>query len=351
VKRVVQDKLEKLAISEDTSIIEAIRTINSGYEKIAFVVNPENRMLGTITDGDIRRGLIRGLSLDDSASLVMNPNFRWSDHSVSRSVVMERLIKQRIENLPILDDERRLVGLYNLHDMLRGRQRLNWAVISAGGKGTRLGEFTKNLPKPMLPIGDRPILEHIVVHLVSHGIRRIFISVHHLGKMIEDHFGDGSKWGCQIEYLREQQPLHTGGALSLLPDIPAEPLLLMNGDLLTRLNVERFLDFHEAGSFAATLAVRNAEFRIPFGVVESELGKVISIMEKPAHTYQVNGGIYSISPEILSMVPENTSFPITSLLEQLLELGKPVGAYDMQEQWVDIGLLDSYLAHHQPKDG
>jgi len=224
---------------------------------------------------------------------------------------------------------------------MRVQRSDSWAVVMAGGFGTRLGELTKGIPKPMLPIGDRPILQHIVEHLVSHGIGRIFLSVSYLGSMIEDHFGDGAQFDCRIDYLREDQPLGTGGPLALLPERPTAPLVVMNGDLLTRINLTRLLAFHRAGEFDATMALREHEVKVPFGVAEIADSRVTELIEKPSLHYHINAGIYVLNPALVARV-EPRFYPITELLDGRLDADGKIGAYHMQEPWQDIGLPDEF---------
>jgi NDP-sugar pyrophosphorylase family protein len=251
----------------------------------------------------------------------------------------------------VTDADGRLVDLHTLRTALMGDRTDSWAVIMAGGRGERLGELTQGIPKPMLPVGDRPILEHLVRLLVGYGVRRIFIAVNYLGRMIEDHFGDGRNYACSIAYLRERQdlPLGTGGALALLPEKPAHPLIVMNGDLLTRINLRNLLAFHRAGGFVATMGLREHVVQVPFGVVEVETRdvEVCKLAEKPRLSFQINSGIYVLNPELLAEIPKDQLFPITELLNACLKSRRKVGAYNMQEPWTDIGRPEEYRQAQQ----
>jgi NDP-sugar pyrophosphorylase family protein len=238
-----------------------------------------------------------------------------------------------------VDDDGRLQGLHFLHNIIGGRKLDNIAVIMAGGKGARLHPVTKYLPKPMIKVAGRPILERLVLHLVSCGVTRIYLAINYLGHMIEEHFGNGANLGCSIEYLRENEPLGTGGALSLLPEISDNPLLVMNGDLIMQANVERMLHLHNEGGFFATMGVKPYYHQVPFGCVEAEAGKIISMCEKPSVNMLINAGVYILSPEALSSIP-NKFFPITELFESALEQGRSCASFLIEDDWTDVGRMD-----------
>ena len=227
--------------------------------------------------------------------------------------------------------------MHLLKELIGATERRNWAVIMAGGQGLRLRPLTDHVPKPMLKVAGRPILERLVHLLVVFGIRRVFLSINHLGQVIEDHFGDGTEYGCRIEYLREEEPLGTGGSLSLLPESPQHDVLVLNGDLVTQVNIARLLEFHERGAFAATFGVRLYSVNIPFGVVEVDGDDVVRLVEKPTERRLINGGLYVFSPETLKMIPQGEQYPITRLIEQCLDQGLRVGAHLIDEDWIDVG--------------
>ena len=252
----MDDRIQKCCIRETTSLLEAMRTINSAAIGIALVVDDRSRLIGLLTDGDIRRALLNDATLESSVASFVNRKYTAVQPDDDRSHVLDLMQSRYISQIPILDPEGKLVGLHLLREMLGAVSRPNWAVIMAGGKGTRLRPITENLPKPMVKVAGRPILERLVLHLVGFGIKRVFLSVNYLGHIIESHFGDGSKFGCRIDYLREQEEMGTGGALSLLPEKPTSPILILNGDLVTQVNVHKLLEFHREGGYVATLAVR-----------------------------------------------------------------------------------------------
>lgn len=332
-------RLARLRLDPDATLIEAMQTIDAGGCGIAIACDGNGRAIGTLTDGDIRRAILAGSALDHrSVRDAMQRDFTWVSPDSGRAEVIDMMRARTISQVPVLDDEGRLVGLHLLQELIGATERENWALILAGGRGTRLRPLTDTVPKPMLRVAGRPILERIVLHLVGAGFQRIFLSVNHLAHVIEDHFHDGAKFGCQIEYLREQEPLGTGGPLSLLPKRPEHPLVLMNGDLVTQADIGGLLDFHTEGGYAATLGVRPYSVQVPYGVVETEGDRLIHLREKPTERLLINAGIYVIGPEALPMVPDDRAFPITELVHRCLEDGLPVGVHPIEDEWTDVGL-------------
>lgn len=335
----VGDRLARLRLDPDATLLEAMRTIDAGGCGIAIICDDSGHTMGTLTDGDIRRAVLGGSALDHrSVRDAMQPDFMWVSSDTGRAEVIDMMRARTISQVPVLDGERRLIGLHLLQEIIGPTDRKNWAVILAGGRGTRLRPLTDTVPKPMLRVAGRPILERIVLHLVGSGFHRIFLSVNHLAHVIEDHFQDGAKFGCRIEYLREQKPLGTGGPLSLLPERPEHPLILMNGDLVTQADIGELLEFHAEGEYAATLGVRPYSVHVPYGVVDAEADRLIRIREKPTERMLVNAGIYVIGPEVLPMVPDDREFPMTELVHRCLEDGLPVGVHPIEDEWTDVGL-------------
>lgn len=322
----------------DGTLRHALEVIDRGAEGIALMVDAGNRLLGTITDGDVRRALLKGAALDDRIGPHARTDFASVFVNSPRAEVLDLMQARGLRHIPIIDSKGGLKGLHLLHEVIDSVPKPNWAVIMAGGKGTRLGELTRSVPKPMLKVAGRPILERLVLHLVGCGIRRIFISTNYLAGIIEDHFADGSKFGCRIDYLREnaEEPLGTGGSLSLLPELPEHPLFVCNGDLVTQVDVGSLLHFHNEGGYVATIGMRNYAHEIPFGCLEVNEGAVTAIVEKPTVSQLINAGIYMLSPAILKRVPRRF-FPITELFETALREGAAVGAFEIVEDWIDVG--------------
>lgn len=317
---------------------DALQVIDKGAEGICLMVDADQKLLCTITDGDIRRALLKGAALVDSVQPHAKHSFASVHVTASRAEVIDLMQARHLHHIPILDDHGHLKGMHLLREVIGCVPKPNWAVIMAGGKGTRLGELTKSIPKPMLKVAGRPILERLLLHLVGCGIRRIFISTNYLASVIEDHFEDGAKFGCKIEYLRENtdQPLGTGGSLSLLPEIPEHPVFVCNGDLVTQIDVASMLNFHHEGGYFATIGVRTYAHEIPFGCLDVSDGRVTSIVEKPTISQLINAGIYLLSPEIIQRV-SRSFLPITDLFDEALRGGDQIGAFEIVDDWIDVG--------------
>jgi len=328
--------IDKYCVSLSKTLFDAMRAIDKGGAGIAMVLDEDGRLVGTMTDGDIRRALLRGTSLERPLAPCVRRKFTAVGPAAGRAEVLDLMQARLLNQVPIVDGEGRLLGLHLLHELIGAIERPNWAVIMAGGEGRRLRPITEDTPKPMVRVAGRPILERLVLHLVSFGIRRIFLAVNYMGKVIEDHFGDGARLGCRIEYLREEEPLGTGGPLALLPPTAPDPLLVLNGDLVTQVNLDKMFAAHAAGGFLATLGIRRYSHRVPFGSVEVTEGLVSRIEEKPVLTRSINGGIYVLGVDLVQRVPKRFTL-ITDLFEEALAKGERIGAYEIEEDWIDVG--------------
>jgi dTDP-glucose pyrophosphorylase len=328
--------LEQCEVPLTARLIDAMHSLELSGAEITLIMDGR-KLAGVLTDGDIRRALLKGAALESPLAGYIQRNFTSVRPGVGRAEVIDLMQARTLNQIPVLDADGHLVGLHLLQQLVGKSARPNWAVIMAGGQGTRLRPVTESLPKPMIPVAGRPILERLVLHLVGHGIRRIFLSVNYLGHMVEKHFGDGAPFGCRIEYLRETSPLGTGGALSLLPEPPRDPLLVLNGDLVTQFDVGRLLDFHARGGYVATLCVHGYTHVVPFGCVETNGDRVTRFEEKPVMLRQVNAGIYVLSPALVPRVPLQTAFPVTNLFEEALGRQEPLGAYEIEDDWIDVG--------------
>jgi dTDP-glucose pyrophosphorylase len=335
-------ELEELIVAPSDTVLDALRALDRTGLGTILVRAPDGRLSGLVTDGDIRRYLIRGGSIDRPVSLAATTEFYSASPETDRAELAKVMMERGFDAVPVVDDRGRLVHVHTLRDLVLHRRVESWAVVMAGGLGTRLGEYTHAIPKPMLPIGGRPILERVVRQLVSHGFRRIFLSVNYLAQMIEDHFGDGGRFHCSIEYLRESEPLGTGGPLGLLPERPGAPLLVMNGDLLTNLHFTRLLRFHENHGNAMTIALREHRVSVAYGVAELSAHRITRLVEKPSLRYDVNAGVYVVDPSLLQLIPTGQAFPITDLANACLSRDLPVGGYRMDESWIDVGLPEEY---------
>lgn len=334
--------LTALTVRPGDSLLTAMRVIGAGRIKLAFVKDERSKIVGTLSDGDVRRALLAGARVDQAGVVAraMNREFKSVGAKVGRTEVLDLMRAFRVNQLPILDAGGRLTGVHLLEELIGAVTRPNRALIMAGGRGTRLHPLTEHVPKPMLTVAGRPILERLVLHLVGYGIREIFLSVNYLGHVIEEHFGDGKAFGCRIRYLRERKPLGTGGPVSLLPSGTAHPVLVMNGDLVTQARIDEILSFHERGGFAATVCVRPYHMEVPFGVADVDGDRLVGLREKPSQELLTNAGIYVLSKEAVRMVPKGREYPITELFETCLSKKIPVGAHVLSADWIDVGRHD-----------
>jgi dTDP-glucose pyrophosphorylase len=316
---------------------DAIRALNGPAEGMAIVTDDDEKVAGVLTDGDVRRALMQEARLEALIDPYVRRDYLFVTETESRNQVLDLMQAKKFKHIPILDRAGRLVGMHMLHDVVGGEKLSNHAVIMAGGKGVRLRPITEHMPKPMIPVAGRPILERLVLHLVGCGITRIHISVNYLAEIIVNHFGDGSRFGCEISYLRESEELGTAGALSLLPFVPEEPIMVLNGDLVTQMDFAAMIAFHMASESSATIGHRPYTHQIPFGCLDVLNDRVIAIREKPVLEHRVNAGVYVLSPGVLSLIPRNF-YPITELFQQLLERGEKIGSYEITSDWIDVGL-------------
>ena len=333
---------QKVVIESSVSIKEALRVIDKEALRVALVVD-NNKLIGMVTDGDVRRGILQGIELSAPVSEIMNTNPVSANVSLNSHDLKALMQSRKILSLPIVNDEGQLVGLRTLYDTLVIEKRENPVFIMAGGFGTRLKPLTDNCPKPMLKVGDKPMLETLINNFKSHGFYKFYISTHYLPEVIVNYFGDGSQFGIEIEYIYEETPLGTGGALSLLPDtLPKEPLIMINGDILTNVDFSKVLDFHTKKNSDATMCVRDYEIKIPFGVIEGEGHEITAMVEKPTYRYFVNAGIYVISHNIINSLPKNQHLDMPSLFEIKQKEGLKILKFPIHEYWLDIGRHDDF---------
>lgn len=331
--------LHRLLLRPDSTLMRAMEVIDREAIELAFVADAGNRIVGTLSDGDVRRAILRGAPLDCPAvGEAMHRAFTWVGREAGRAEVLDLMRSLGISVVPVLDERRQLVGLHLLHELIGAGVKPNVAVLMAGGKGTRLRPLTYDIPKPMLPVAGRPILERLVLQLVGAGIRQIYLAINYLGDAIERHFESGARFGCDILYLRETRALGTCGALSLLPPKARRaPVLVMNGDLVTDIDVTRVLRFHDDGDFFLTTVLKPYQVEIPFGVAEVQGQRLLSIREKPQDQHLVNTGVYVLSPKAVSLVPKDREYTMPELIETCLRRRKSVGAFQMEGDWVDVG--------------
>lgn len=322
------------------TVQDAIRCLNESALQIALVVTTDGTLVGTITDGDIRRGLLRGLALDSPIDSITFREALVVPPQVPRETVLSLMQANEIYALPVVAEGRRVTGLHVIRELLTAVTRPNTMVIMAGGEGARLRPHTEDRPKPLLPVGGRPMIEHIIEHAARDGFRHFVIAVCYLGHMIEEYLGDGSAWNVSIEYLRERSPLGTAGALALLDPRPERPFVVSNGDVLTDIHYGELLDFHTRHTATATMAVRLHEWQNPYGVVDTQGVDIVGFKEKPVTRSHVNAGIYVLEAAALDALERGERCDMTTLFERLQERRQRTIVYPMHEPWLDLGLPD-----------
>ncbi len=334
---------QTLLIRPETTMEAAIEVLDQGAQRIVLVVDTESHLLGTVTDGDIRCALIKHMPMDLPVQQIMCQTPKTAHVDWSRELILATMEKYELLQIPIVDNENRLLGLETLHDILKKRHRDNPVLLIAGGLGTRLYPLTQNCPKPLLKVGEKPILELILERFIEAGFHRFYISTHFMPEMIHAHFGDGNRWGVTIRYIHEEHPLGTGGSLGLLPHDEIDlPLFMMNGDLLTSMDFRSLLEFHQAQDAMATVCVREYEHRVPFGVMGFEGHRITSIVEKPIQRSFINAGIYLLSPEFTRSVVPGVRVDMPDLLQRHINQGRAVNMFPIHEYWLDIGRMDDF---------
>ena len=327
---------------EDT-ISKAINVLNTELSQIILVANSENVLLGTVTDGDIRRALINNYDLNSLVGDIMFTEPTVASVGDNRKSILSIMRNKEILQVPIVDSDRKIVGLETLQNALNIQRHENPILLMAGGFGTRLNNLTDERPKPLLKVGKKPILETIIHQFIDAGFCNFYISVHYKADMISQYFGNGSQWGVNIEYIRENTPLGTAGALGLFPfDSQGLPLIVMNGDILTKVDFESLLKFHKEQGGVATMCVREYDFQVPYGVVNTVKNRITSIVEKPIHKYFVNAGIYVLNSPIVKKIAANTRIDMPSLLEKQINAKRQVNMFLIHEYWLDIGELENF---------
>ena len=329
-----------VSLSVTADIRTAMEKLDQVALQIVLVVDAEDKLLGTITDGDIRRGLLVGKGLDASVAEIINDSPMVGFDFESEIAWHRKMQRKLLRHLPIVDESDRVIGLFH---QKRADQRLsNPVVLMLGGLGTRLRPLTETIPKPMLKVGNRPILETILTHIADQGFEEFYFCINYLGDQIREYFGDGSRFGVKIHYIEENDRMGTAGALSLIKESFDQPFVVMNGDLLTKIDLGAMLDFHEMNQNKITAGVREYSQQVPYGVVEIEGQQVTQLVEKPIYRYFVNGGIYMLSAECLQQIPKDAFYDMTTLIEETLADHGKVGAFPITEYWMDIGQIPDY---------
>ena len=339
--------IKDIIVSESISILEVLKIIDKSSKQIAIVVDKNNKLLGTISDGDIRRAILKNIPLTESVKKVYFKNPTVVSINDSKQEIINICKVKKIHQVPIVDANGNLVGLEILDELITKEKKLNKVILMVGGLGTRLQPLTENTPKPMLEVGNKPILQTIVEKFVEYGYTNIVMCINYKSHVIKDFFGDGSGFGVDIEYVSEEQRMGTAGALSLLSDKTTEPFFVMNGDLLTNINFEHLHDFHLSNNSVGTMCVRDYDLQVPFGVVSIKNTKILSIDEKPVQKFFVNAGIYMLNPEVLDLIPHNEFYDMPTLFNKLISENKKVISFPLREYWLDVGQIEEYERANQ----
>jgi dTDP-glucose pyrophosphorylase len=334
--------IEKIKIVVASTIGNALSVINSGAVKIALVVDEDDKLLGTLSDGDIRRGLLRRKTLNDSVEDVYRRAPTTAKKDTSKKDLLHLCLIKKIEQVPIIDDDRTIIDLYVRDDGLSKKKYENHVVLMVGGLGTRLRPLTESTPKPMLEVGGKPILETIVKRFVSSGFTNITMCLGYKSNVIQNYFRDGGGFGANVDYIVEEKRMGTAGALTLLEKRLDNPFFVMNGDLLTNIDFEKMLDFHVECNSKATMCVREYDIEVPYGVVNVANENIISIEEKPIHSFFVNAGIYLLEPDCIDLIPDNEFYDMPTLFEELIAVKEKIVSFPLQEYWLDIGRIADY---------
>jgi dTDP-glucose pyrophosphorylase len=336
-------------VAADSTIAQVIGNLHQSGLQIALVVSDQGALLGTVTDGDIRRGLLRGLTMASPIDSIIYRNPLVVPPLLGRDMVLQLMRANKLHQLPVVKENGQVVGLHLWDELMQPIERQNLMVIMCGGQGTRLRPHTESCPKPLLHVGGKPMLQHIIERAKDNGFTHFVLAIHYLGHMIEEFFGDGSRFQVQIEYLREQTPLGTAGAIALLNPPPQTAFLVSNGDVLTDIHYGELLEFHQRHAAAATMAVRLHEWQHPFGVVRTEGVDIVGFEEKPVSRSHINAGVYVLEPQSLSALVPGEHCDMPTLFARLQERAARTIVYPMHEPWLDVGRsedLERARAHH-----
>ncbi len=342
-----RDSWRRAILPPDATIQQTIRNLNEVAIQIVLVVDENGELEGTVSDGDIRRGLLKGMELSSPIRDIAKNNPLVAPPGLERDFVIQLMAANKVRQIPVVDERNVVIGLHLWDEIMAPRVRENIMVIMAGGMGTRLRPHTETCPKPMLTVAGKPMLEHIIERAKLEGFHRFIMAVHYLGHMIEDYFGDGARLGVKIDYLWEEAPLGTAGALSLLNPLPDLPFVVTNGDVITDIRYGELLDFHDRQGAAATMAVRQQEGQHPFGVVQMKGVEIVGFEEKPITRTHINAGVYALNPSALDALERDTHCDIPILFERLQMLSRRTVASPMHEPWLDVGRPNDLLAANQ----
>lgn len=336
------DNWRMCLLRDDKKILDAVKVIDSSNAKIAVIVDEKDVLKGTVTDYDVRQAVLKGGSMDAAVTTIMNSKPKFAAYNSSSAELRSAFERHNVRQLPLVDEKHRVMDIALLQDYLKRRQRRsNPVLLMAGGLGTRLRPLTDECPKPLLKIGNRPILEIIMESFIEAGFSEFFVSVNYKAEMIKDYFGDGSKFGIKITYLQETERLGTAGALNLLPKNITEPLIVMNGDLLTKVDFNQLLEFHDSHKAVATMCVREYRYQVPYGVVKFNDWRIEALEEKPSYLEFVNAGVYVLNPEFYAGIKKGEYIDMTTLFEKQLT-DKKLLVFPIREYWMDVGHMEDF---------
>ncbi len=330
-------KLDIETVTAKSTISEAINAINRSKAQIAFVLDDDCRLIGTVTDGDVRRAILSGSTLHSSVLDCMNDSYTFVTGDYDVQGLINTMKKKSIRQIPILDSQYHIIRLHTLDELLNPTQNNTPVIIMAGGRGERLSPLTERCPKPMLSVGERPILETILERMILYGFYRFYFSINYLGDQIRDYFGDGNKWCAEISYVEEDVKLGTAGALGLIDFPQNQNVIVLNGDVLSSFEPIKLLEFHQTQLADLTICLKKFEIEVPYGVVELAGPDVKSVTEKPKHTYFVSAGIYVFQSKVFTLIKKDRCLDMPDFVNTLLRNNEVVKGYPIYEYWTDIG--------------
>ena len=343
-------KIDEIKINQNASIKQALKVIDKGAIKVAVVLSDDGLLLGMLSDGDIRRALLKGMSLGDSITSIINREPVGANINDTKERILELANEKKLHQIPIISNGK-LIGIQDIREFLAPKNKPNKVILMVGGLGTRLRPLTNDVPKPMLDVGNKPILHTIVENFAKYGYTDIIMCVNYKSEIIKEYFGNGDKFGVKIEYVLESKRMGTAGALSLLKERPKDDFFVMNGDLLTNVNFEYLHEYHKDSNALASICIRKYEMQVPYGVVNVRANKVTSIEEKPTQSFFVSAGIYMFSPIVLDFIPKGVFYDMPTLLGELLKHDFPIHPFPIREYWLDIGRMDEYRRANDEYEG
>lgn len=338
----MKQNISKMTIPLGATVKDALERLNETGRGVVFLVDDQNKVIGSITDGDVRRTLLRGEPITALAEKAARRNFTWSSPETPASEILTLMNTRGIRQVPVLDAQMKLIRVHFLEDFVQGKEKNSTgfpAVIMAGGRGVRLRPFTDTIPKPLLKVGDTALIERIIIDLRNQGVEDFFITVNYLADQIKNHLGNGDKFGCKIQYIHEQDnnPLGTAGSLSLLRQKINTNFLVINGDVLSTLDLQMFSTFHKEHQAIATVCAKIFTVNIPYGVVNVVTNNLVRIDEKPDFSMMINAGIYFFSSDVLQHIKDNEALDMPELLRRLVDMKYKVTCFQSSEPWIDIG--------------